>query len=63
MASPSDTANVQADEPLIALMYDHDGNGGYYAQARVVGLKTEAEALAAVAHLQEMLCSDELKAN
>jgi hypothetical protein len=35
MASPSDAANVQADEPLIALMYDHDGHGGYYAQARI----------------------------
>lgn len=52
-----------ADEPLIALMYDHDGNGGFYAQARVVGLKTEAEAKAAVAHLQDVLCGDELRSN
>lgn len=50
-------------EPHIALMFDRDGAGGYFAQLRVTGLRTEAEALAAVAHLQRTFCGEEIHVN
>lgn len=61
--------NSQAPQPVdredlrISLVYDHDGAGGYFAQLRVTGMRTEKQAQAVVAHLQHTFCGDEIHVN
>ena len=61
--------NSQAPQPApedgrrIALVYDGDGAGGYFAQLRIEGLRTEAEAQRAIDHLQRLFCGEEIHVN
>ena len=46
-------------EPVASLKWDAAGDGTFYAQLTVSGLKSEQQAHAAVAHLQRLFCGQE----
>lgn len=46
-------------EPVASLKWDAAGDGTFYAQLTVSGLRSEQQAQAAVAHLQRLFCGAE----
>lgn len=46
-------------EPVASLKWDAAGDGTFYAQLTVSGLRSEQQAQAAVAHLQRLFCGEE----
>lgn len=46
-------------EPVASLKWDASGDGTFYAQLTISGLRSELQAKAAVAHLQRLFCGQE----
>ena len=57
----TDTASTQTStlEPVASLKWDSAGDGTFYAQLTVSGLKSEQQAHAAIAHLRRLFCGQE----
>lgn len=53
------SAPTAALEPMASLKWDAAGDGTFYAQLTVSGLRSERQAQAAVAHLQRLFCGQE----
>lgn len=59
-ATPVASSNLQ---PSVSLKWDRDGQGGYYVEMRVSGLRTEGQAHAAMAHMEKLFCGAEQQNN
>ena len=50
---------TDALEPVVSLKFDEAGDGTYFAQLTVSGLRSERQAEAVAAHMQRLFCGQE----
>ena len=50
---------TDALEPVVSLKFDEAGDGTYFAQLTVSGLRSEKQAEAVAAHMQRLFCGQE----
>ena len=55
-------SNAPALEPVASLKWDEAGDGTYFAQLTVSGLRSEKQAQAAAAHMQRLFLGQEQEA-
>ena len=55
-------ANALELEPVASLKWDEAGDGTYFAQLTVSGLRSEKQAQAAAAHMQRLFLGQEQEA-
>ena len=59
MTDASNTTLTNALEPVVSLKFDEAGDGTYFAQLTVSGLRSEKQAEAVAAHIQRLFCGQE----
>lgn len=61
--SAPEGASIPIAQHRIALVFDHDGQGGFFARMTVYGLKTEDEAQLFISHMQKTYCGEQIHEN
>ncbi len=63
VAAPKVAAPNPSLSPSASLKWDHDGQGGYYVEMRVNGIRSEDHAHAAMAYMERLFCGAEMQPN